>query len=78
MESYLKDLRGTLGRDTDRARVLLAKLVGHITLRRDGDSLVAELRGNLPALLEMDEPLYNRGAGRGILSLPPRPRAIPG
>ncbi len=36
----------------------------------DGDRLVAELRGNLPAILELEEELYNRGAGRGIWSLP--------
>ncbi len=62
VEMYLNDLKGSLGRDTERARSLLAKLVGQITLRRDGDRLVAELRGNLPALLELDEELYNRGA----------------
>lgn len=66
VESYLKDLRGTLGRDTGRVRSLLAKLVGHVTLRRDGDHLVAEMRGNLPGLLEIDEQLDNSGAGRGI------------
>jgi hypothetical protein len=67
VERYLNDLKGSLGRDTERARSLLAKLVGRITLRRDGDRLVAELQGNLPALLELDDELYNRGAGRGIL-----------
>jgi len=66
VEGYLKDLRGSLGRDPERARGLLAKLLGPITLRRDGDKLVAEMRGNLPALLELDEGLYNRDAGRGI------------
>jgi hypothetical protein len=66
VETYLKDLKGSLGRDTERARSLLAKLIGQVTLRRDGDRLVAELRGNLPALLELDDKLYNRGAGRGI------------
>ncbi len=70
VEMYLSDLKGSLGRDTERSRNLLAKLVGQITLRKDGDRLVAELRGNLPALLELDEELYNRGAGRGILRLP--------
>jgi len=59
----LSNCCGTLGRDTERARSLLAKLVGPITLRRDGHRLVAELRGNLPALLELDDELYNRGAG---------------
>ncbi len=67
VERYLKDLRGTLGRDTERSRTLLAKLVGHITLRRDGDKLVAEMKGNLPALLEMDEEaLYKAGSGGRI------------
>ncbi len=63
VERYLKDLRGSLGRDPEHARELLAKLLGPITLRRVGEKLVAEMRGNLPALLGMDEPLYNRGAG---------------
>ncbi len=67
VELYLADLKESLGRDTERARGLLAKLVGQITLKKDGDRLVAELRGNLPAILELEEELYNRGAGRGIL-----------
>jgi len=62
----IRDLRGLLGRDTDHTRSLLAKLIGHVTLRRNGERLVAELRGNLPALLELDEALDNSGAGRGI------------
>src|SRR5205807_5949094 len=41
VEMYLNDLRGSLGRDTERARDLLVKLVGQITLRRDGNGLVA-------------------------------------
>ena len=68
---HLKDLRGTLDHDTERARNLLAKLVGHITLRRNGDRVVAEMRGNLPGLLEIDERLDNSGAGRGIRELVP-------
>src|SRR5579864_8776938 len=74
VETYLKDLKGSLGRDTERARSLVAKLIGQVTLRRDGSRVVAELRGNLPAPLELDNKLYNRGAGRGILRLPSRPR----
>lgn len=66
VKEYLRDLKGTLGRDTERARTLLAKLIGHVTLRRDGERLVAELRGNLPGLLGIDEGLDNPGAGRGI------------
>ncbi len=52
VEMYLNDLKGSLRRDTEGARGLQAKLVGQITLKRDGDRLVAELRGNLPAILE--------------------------
>lgn len=67
VERYLKDLRGSLGRDPERARELLAKLLMPITLRREGNRLIAEMKGNLPALLEMDgEALYNRGSGGRI------------
>ncbi len=39
-------------------------------LRRDGDKLVAEMRGNLPALLGMDDQsLYNVGAGSPVVAL---------
>jgi hypothetical protein len=63
VEGYLKDLRGSLGRDPERARELLAKLLGPITLRREGNKLVAEVRGNLPTLLDMNDALYKCGAG---------------
>ncbi len=43
--THLDDFRGTLGKDTDRARGLLAKLIGHIMLRRRDDRLVAEVAG---------------------------------
>jgi len=69
VETYLKDLKGTLGKDTDKARSLLAKMVGQVTLRRSGDRLVAELRGNLNGLLDLDD-CDKSGAGRGISSLP--------
>jgi hypothetical protein len=63
VEGYLQDLRGLLGRDPERARELLAKLLGPIRLRRDGDNLVAEMISNLPAPLEMGgEALYNFGS----------------
>ena len=32
-------------------------------MEKGGNRLVAELRGNLPAILELEEKLYNRGAG---------------
>jgi hypothetical protein len=65
VEMYLRDFKGTLGKDTDKARGLLAKMIGHVTLRRHGDHLVAELRGNLTGLLDLDD-CDNSGAGRGI------------
>jgi hypothetical protein len=67
VEGYFKDLKGSLGCDPERARELLAKLLGPITLRRDGDKLIAEMRGNLPVLLEMEgEVLYNPGSPKGL------------
>ncbi len=64
--AYLDDFRGTLGKDTDQARALLAKLIGHVTLRRRDDRLVAEVRGNLPGLLGLEDVCGKDGAGRGI------------
>jgi site-specific DNA recombinase len=64
VEGYLRDLRATLDTDRDRARSLLAKLIGPITLRPDGTRLVGEVRGNLPALLDVE--FAKSGAGRGI------------
>ena len=64
---YLEDLRGALGTDTDRARRLLAKMLGKVTLHRDGTRLIADVKGNLPVLLDVDEEVFGRaGAGRGI------------
>ena len=63
VERYVKDLRSILGRDTDRARSMLSRLLGDVTLRPDKRGLVAEVRGNLGLLLE-DVP--SNGAGRGI------------
>ncbi|HKV45895.1 MAG TPA: hypothetical protein VJT32_14660 [bacterium] len=59
---YLKDLRGTLETDTDRARRLLTKMLGKVTLRRDGARLLADVKGNLPGLLDVE--VFGRaGAG---------------
>ena len=63
VERYVRDLRGVLGRDTDRARFLLSRLLGDVTLRPDKQGVMAEVRGNLGVLLE-DGPSI--GAGRGI------------
>ncbi len=48
VEKYLRELRGSLNRDPERARTLLAKLLGPITLRRDGSRLIAERKGTSP------------------------------
>jgi site-specific DNA recombinase len=64
---YLEDLRGALETDTERARRLLAKMLGKVRLRRDGIRLLAEIKGNLSGLLDVDEEVFGRaGAGRGI------------
>ncbi len=65
VKACLHDLKGSLETDPDHARSLLARLVGQVTLRRDRDHLIAELRGNLPGILDLD--CDNPGAGRGIL-----------
>jgi hypothetical protein len=72
---YLEDLKGSLGRDTDRARSLLAKLIGRVTLRRKGQRLVVELQGNLLGLLELDnQPLHKGGSGGAIQNEFDRPQ----
>jgi site-specific DNA recombinase len=68
---YLEDLRGVLETDTDRARRLLVKMLGKVTLRRDGARLLADVKGNLPGLLDVDEEVFGRaGAGSPFLTLP--------
>ena len=64
IEGYLLDLRDTLSKDTAKARALIGKMVGTITLRPEGERLVGEIGGNLPALLDVE--LAKSGAGRGI------------
>lgn len=49
VERYANDLRSVLGRDTERARAMLARLLGDIVLRPNGEGLVAELRANVTA-----------------------------
>lgn len=62
IETYLRDLRAVLGRDTERARNLLQRLLGDVVLRADQYGLIAEIRGNLNAAVDVD----SDGAGRGI------------
>ncbi len=80
VESYLRQLRETMGTDVERARALLAKLIGPVILRREGPHLVAEIQGNLEALLGLDDPAAvslcggNHGAGspsQALASMPP-------
>lgn len=67
VERFAKDLLGAvMSRDIERARFLLARLLGEIVLRPDGEGLVAELRGDLANVLGVG----SDGAGRGILHLP--------
>ncbi|MDR7419065.1 MAG: hypothetical protein QN178_09155 [Armatimonadota bacterium] len=64
---YLHDLRKTLGRDTERARMILSRLVGQVTLQSVKDGLVAEVRANVSGILNAQEFRYcQNGAGRGI------------
>jgi len=47
----LLDLQGALDRDRERARRLVAELLGPITISQDGDEVWAELEGSEPARL---------------------------
>lgn len=64
---HLADLRLAFGRDNDRARKALSKLVSELVLRRQGDRLMAEVRGNLRGLMDLDDVVDNAGAGRGFV-----------
>ena len=66
VERYVRDLRVTLGRDVDRARALLPRLLGEVVLRPEKDGLMYEIRGNLGVLLEGQGVSAATGAGRGI------------
>jgi hypothetical protein len=74
---YLGDLRETLSTDVEAARLLLAKLLGSVILRRIGTHLVAEIEGSVDAMLNRKETCNdNPGAGRGIFALPKAPVAV--
>lgn len=71
VEACLRDLKATFETDPDHARALLGRLIGQITLRREGTRLIADLQGDLAGLLEMvlemEDQVGKPGAGRGIL-----------
>jgi hypothetical protein len=85
VEACLRDLKATFDTDPDHARVLLSRLIGEVTLRRQGAQLIAELQGNLVGLLEMEDQVGNlvpggrhkrsRGCGMdpgaGVAQVPP-------
>ncbi|HLY21141.1 MAG TPA: recombinase family protein [bacterium] len=54
VEAFARDLKGSLETDPDEARRLLGKLLGRITLRRDGEHLKAEFQGHLRGLLDVE------------------------
>lgn len=75
---YLSGLRATMHTDMERARALLAKLIGPVTLRREEGYLVAEAEGNLQDLLDLDEDYGgNRGAGAREQSYTTDPWRLP-
>ena len=63
---HLDELRDVLNEDTDRARDILERMVGTITLRPVGPRLVGSIQGNLGGLLDLDVMVAKSGAGRGI------------
>ena len=62
-EEYARDLRSVLGKDVERARAMLARLLGDIVLRPDGDGVVAELRAEVTKAAGFE----TTGAGSPIL-----------
>jgi hypothetical protein len=75
IERYLVDLQATLATNMDEARRMLRLALARIVWRRDGRHLVAEVTGNCAGLLNLDGCVSSAGAGRGILRLPPWPKA---
>ncbi|HKV46319.1 MAG TPA: hypothetical protein VJT32_16850 [bacterium] len=67
---HLHELRDVVNKDTDRARVVLERLVGTIPLRPVGKQLEGMIRGNLVGLMNLEVLVAKSGAGKGISSLP--------
>jgi len=67
IEGYLRDLQRVVGKEPDRARVIVQKLIGEVTMEPNNKGLEAVLRGNLASVLNLEEKYCTTGAGRGIL-----------
>ena len=71
IESKLKDLGRLLGRDLERARALLRDLLGTVVLQPTPEGVVAELRGNVEGLLQLEKALTGLdGSGGPLFELP--------
>ena len=66
VERYLRDLRGLLETNVDAARRMPALAVEKIVLIPKDGHLMAEVRGNMAGLLELNGCVSSVGAGRGI------------
>ncbi len=66
---YLNNLHQVMGKDPARARTILKKLIGEVTLKPNQGGLEALLRGNLPRILDLDR-YCTIGAGSPILTQP--------
>src|SRR5262249_53910933 len=69
---HLADLRIAFGRENDRARSALRKLVSQVVLRRHGDRLMAEVTGNIKDLIAIDDEALDvekDGSGGWILGV---------
>lgn len=69
VRKYLDDLHGLIGREPDRARTILQKLVGEVTLQPTDEGLDAVVRGNIPGILNLDKWYCTTGAGSPFLPL---------
>lgn len=72
IEHHLRDLQSVVGKEPDRARVILQKLIGDVTLQPNKEGLEAVLRGNVPGILNLDERYCTTGAGSPFLTQPNR------
>ena len=70
VEHYLRELRRLVGKDPDRARVILQKLIGEVTLEPNDQGLMAVLRGNVCGNANLEDGSCTTGAGSPVPMLP--------